>query len=240
VDYAVASHIYTCATEAGVVVLDAHHGKYSIIPIDRARTLEGMVQGWPTFTMLEALPGTPTGSPYSLLNSLIQGGMVTPMADLRLGMQKRAVGFVAQEAILDALAARDTPEIHWRQVMMFSLSVLYATFMLKRRSFEALLHNLQRRKDCHTRAVAQCSVAQIREHVRVFSWLRPFAYAESDACLFDSVVLTDFLFRQGIVADFLVGVRIRPFAAHSWVQAQGFALNDLPEYLAAYTPILSI
>ena len=123
---------------------------------------------------------------------------------------------------------------------MFSLSVLYATFMLKRRPFEALLHNLQRRKDCHRRAGTQCSVAQIREHVKVFSWLRPFAYAESDACLFDSVVLTDFLFRQGIAADFLVGVRIRPFAAHSWVQAQGFALNDLPEYLAAYTPILSI
>jgi hypothetical protein len=41
------------------------------------------------------------------------------------------------------------------------------------------------------------------------------------------------------LADLLIGVRIQPFVAHSWVQTQGFALNGLPEYLGAYTPILS-
>jgi hypothetical protein len=83
-------------------------------------------------------------------------------------------------------------------------------------------------------------MAEIRDSVKVFSWLRPFAYAQSDACLLDSVALMDFLLRRGVCADFFIGVKIRPFVAHSWVQAHGFAFNDAPEYLSAYTPILSV
>jgi len=242
VGYAIASHIYTCATQAGVVVLDAHHGKYSIIPIDRARSLEGVVQGWPSLAWVETVAGNgPTScSSSSLLNSLLQAGMVTPKTDLRFQVSERSVGFVAQEALLDALAAAEAPKIRWQHALTFTLSVTYATVMLKYRPFDALLHAFRRRKEYKRNAAANHSVDDLRECVKAFNWLRPFAYAESDACLLDSVALTDFLFRQGMSADFLIGVRIQPFAAHSWVQAWGFALNGLPEHLAAFTPILSV
>ena len=239
-DYAVANHIYTCATEAGVVVLDSRRGKYSIVPGDRARSLEEVVRGWPVLPPAEAASENQTAASSTLLNSLVRGGIVMPMTDPRLRVCTRTAVSVAQEALLDALAARERPKIRWRHVVTFSLSVTYAIAMLKSRPFEALLHNLRRRKERDASAHAKHSIADIRECVRSFSWLRPLAYAESEACLFDSVVLTDFLIRQGILAEFLIGVRIRPFVAHSWVQIQGFALNDLPEYLAAYTPILSV
>ncbi len=238
-EYAVPKYIHTCATEAGVVVLDARRGKYSIVPRDRARSLEGVVQGWPALPLAEPVAAGQT-VPSSLLNSLVSGGIVMPLAELPLAAAQGAKVFVAQEAILDALSARQQPEVHWHQVVTFFLSVTYATVMLKCRPFEALLDNLRRRKERRPTPIAKPSIAHIRECVKVFSWLRPFAYAESDACLFDSVALTDFLFRHGVLADFIIGVRVRPFLAHSWVQAEGFALNGLPEYLAVYTPILSV
>ena len=238
-DYVVPSHIYTCATAAGVVVLNARSGKYSIVPVDRAQTLEGVVQGWPALRLGEATSGNPVAL-SSLLNSLIHGGIVMPVTGPHLRRCERPAISLARKAILDALAAKHRPKIHSRDVGTFALSVLYAAFALKFRSFETLLNTLRQRKECRTRLAAGPSIEQIREYVRVFSWLRPFAYAESQACLFDSVALTDFLYRHGVLADLLIGVQIRPFVAHSWVQTQGFALNGLPEYLAAYTPILSV
>ena len=239
-DYVVPDYIYTCATEAGVVVLDARRGKYSMVTSDRARSLEGVVQGWPALPLMEFVAGHQTTPSSSLLKSLVDGGMVMPVADLPLRVCERGAVSVAQEALLDAMAARDPPRIHWRDVVLFFRSVMYATVMLKWRPFEALLFNFRQRKESRTTGAVTRSIAQIRECVRIFCWLRPFAYAESDACLFDSVALMDFLYRHGVLADFFIGVRIRPFVAHSWVQAQGFALNGLPEYLAAYSPILSV
>ena len=250
-DYAVADHIYACATEVGVVVLDARRGKYSIVPSDRARSLEGVVEGWPAVAVPEIGAAGQT-APSSLLSSLIGGGIVMPVAELSLQHRKllrdrellrgrKQVGILtARKALLDALSATEKPEIHSRDVATFFLSVAYATAMLKCRPFEALLLSLRRRKERSLTGAVTRSIEHLRECVKVFYWLRPFAYAESDACLFDSVVLTDFLFRQGVCAEFCIGVRIRPFVAHSWVQTQGVALNDLPEYLAAYTPILSV
>ena len=237
-NYALASHIHACATEAGVVVLDARRGKYSLVPGGRARSLEGVVQGWPALPLVEAV-SEGRSAPSSLLDSLVSGGIVTPVIDSPRICRRTALP-AASEAILDALAAREMPEIHARDVVAFFLSVMYASVMLKCRPFEALLLNLRQRKECHKKDITMPSIARIRECIKVFAWLRPFAYAESEACLFDSVALTDFLFRHGVLADFFVGVRIQPFAAHSWVQVQGFALNDLPEYLAAYTPILTV
>lgn len=239
-DYAIPNHIYTCATEAGVVVLDARRGKYSIVPGDRARSLEEVVQGWPALPHVEAVAENGAAPSSTLLNTLVRGGIVMPATDPRLRVRARAAVPVAPEAILDALSATERPKIRWRHAVTFSLSVTYAIVMLKCRPFEALLQSLRRRKERRGTAPANYSIAHIRECVKIFSWLRPFAYTESEACLFDSVVLTNFLFRQGVSADLLIGVRIRPFVAHSWVQVQGLALNDLPEYLAAYTPILSV
>jgi hypothetical protein len=238
-EYVVADHIYACATESGVVVLDARYGKYSFIPGDRARSVEGVVQGWPALPSVEMVAAERL-APSSLLKSLIEGGMVTRLSDHRSVHGERVVPFPAGEALLDALAATEETEVRWRDVVTFTLSVTYAKLMLKYRPFDALLSDLRRRKNGLPTGVSASPVTQIRESVKTFSWLRPFAYAESDACLFDSVALTDFLLRRGMSVDFFIGVRMRPFVAHSWVQAHRFALNELPEYLSAYTPILSV
>ncbi|MDB9313333.1 lasso peptide biosynthesis B2 protein [Spirulina sp. CS-785/01] len=49
-------------------------------------------------------------------------------------------------------------------------------------------------------------------------------------CLARSLVLWALLHRQGIEADFRIGVRQQEqFTAHAWVEYQGIPLNDVPE-----------
>jgi hypothetical protein len=37
----------------------------------------------------------------------------------------------------------------------------------------------------------------------------------------------------------VIGVKLNPFAAHCWLQVGDVVLNDLPERVAAFTPILT-
>lgn len=59
-------------------------------------------------------------------------------------------------------------------------------------------------------------------------------------CLFQSGLLLAFLNGAGLDATWVFGVRLRPFAAHCWLQAGDTALTDPPEALVAYHAILAI
>jgi Transglutaminase-like superfamily len=59
-------------------------------------------------------------------------------------------------------------------------------------------------------------------------------------CLVRSFVLLRFLQRSGLNAQWVFGVRTWPFGAHCWLQLGAVALDDFPERLAAYQPILSV
>lgn len=59
-------------------------------------------------------------------------------------------------------------------------------------------------------------------------------------CLIRSFVLLRFLQRSGCRATWVFGVRTWPFGAHCWIQLDDVALDDAPDRLAAYTPILGV
>jgi hypothetical protein len=60
------------------------------------------------------------------------------------------------------------------------------------------------------------------------------------SCLQDSLALHQWLGRYGAGADLVMGVKLDPFAAHCWLQVGDIVLNDLPETVAAFTPILAV
>jgi len=71
------------------------------------------------------------------------------------------------------------------------------------------------------------------ERTRV--WI-PRAYV----CLFNSLCLIRFLFRQGARASLVFGVRARPFSAHCWVEANGVILDPGGEDCATFTEIARV
>lgn len=58
-------------------------------------------------------------------------------------------------------------------------------------------------------------------------------------CLQRSFQMVCMLREAGVACRWVFGVRTWPFVAHCWVEADGVALNDSAERLAAFQPILS-
>lgn len=61
-----------------------------------------------------------------------------------------------------------------------------------------------------------------------------------DQCLLDSLALLRWLGDLRSGAALVFGVKLNPFAAHCWVQADDLVLNDRLDNVAAFTPLLMI
>lgn len=72
-----------------------------------------------------------------------------------------------------------------------------------------------------------------------YAAMRPWA-PFGGACLQRSYMMLDYLRRLGFDADWVIGVRTWPFAAHCWLQVEEVALDDDHERLAAYTPLMVV
>jgi hypothetical protein len=59
-----------------------------------------------------------------------------------------------------------------------------------------------------------------------------------DQCLARSLALVRALAAHGEAADLVIGVRVRPFSAHAWVQKDDLLLNESCDAVRGYTPIL--
>jgi len=57
-------------------------------------------------------------------------------------------------------------------------------------------------------------------------------------CLANTMLLSAFLRRHGIRATWVFGVRTYPFEAHCWLEWQDIVLNDTPDHVRWFTPIM--
>ncbi len=76
--------------------------------------------------------------------------------------------------------------------------------------------------------------------VRIFRRLSTLFYTARNACLLDSLVLTEFLLRYGHRPTLFIGVCTKPFFAHAWVQIGDCALNDSLEHAQTFRPLAAI
>lgn len=82
-------------------------------------------------------------------------------------------------------------------------------------------------------------VRRVRALVRTFQRLLPWTPGQG-ACLYRASVLLWLLRRAGQDADWVFGVRTWPFEAHCWLQIGEAVLDDDPERVAVYTPIMVV
>lgn len=61
-----------------------------------------------------------------------------------------------------------------------------------------------------------------------------------EQCLATSIAAMRMLLARRVRADLVIGVRLRPFQAHCWVQIGDSLVNDRVDTVAAFTPILVI
>jgi hypothetical protein len=85
----------------------------------------------------------------------------------------------------------------------------------------------------------ESAVAAVARDARAFDQLTPFVPFQGE-CLFRSFLLLAFLRAGGGDADWVIGVRTYPFEAHCWLQVGDIVLDDAPERVCGFMPILVI
>lgn len=115
----------------------------------------------------------------------------------------------------------------WRAVWL----QIAAIVRLKILGFERTLH-WATRSTARARERGFSRDAMIAAH----RWARS-ALPFKDACLPASLALARGLSRAGGHYELIVGVKINPFAAHCWLEAESAVLNDDLETIRQFTPI---
>lgn len=83
------------------------------------------------------------------------------------------------------------------------------------------------------------NIALIARLTRAFTRWLPWDPAQG-ACLYRAWVLRRILQSRGQTATWVFGVRTWPFGAHCWLQVDGFVLDDEPDRVAHYIPIMAV
>ena len=236
--YLLAAHVYPCVSGQHVVLMDLERDKYvAIVPAHR---LARWVRGWPVGTV--ETPDSPHNAEDdadSLVSQMLAHGML--VTDPHLG--KPAVPVSAARATrslvefdLDARSQASAAQL-WR----FGRSCLHAQLSLKLRPIQSIVEAVRDRKGRHAASREQnADPIRLRALVSAFTRLRPLFYTLRSACLLDSLTLLHFLGAEGIHPEWVFGVKTEPFDAHCWVQHGEVVLNDVPDRVRQYSPILVV
>jgi hypothetical protein len=136
--------------------------------------------------------------------------------------------------------ARGVVEVDWRSLFRLWRATLVATTWLRRRSLANIADRVLALRMRHSALAAEVSGDAMLAAVACYVRLRPFALTSRDRCLNDSLTLIHFLATQGLFPQWVIGVRVHPFGAHSWVQSGDVVLNDLAERVRHFRPILVV
>lgn len=126
------------------------------------------------------------------------------------------------------VAGTPSPADLTQAVALFTLGAL----RFRRLSLSALVDEAARGR----RGTPPVSAATVRR-ASIFSDLLVWSPWQG-RCLWRSYLLLRFLRAGGDDATWVFGVRTWPFAAHCWLQVEDVVLNDHPERVAVFTPIL--
>lgn len=230
------AHVRACYTGGHVVLLDLRRDKYLAVSGPSAETLAMYVEGWPTGGSRDC--NGESGAPVPpLINQMLVRGLLTSRSAERAGP---IAVLPRPESTLLTNDANYRPRIGAARVARFLLAVTGAAVRLRWRGLDHIVNAVRARKAKGTAAGAQFQLRAAQEAVMAFDHLRPLAFSSRGACLLDSLAVIDYLAGEHLYPTWVIGVKTKPFGAHSWVQQDQDVLNDLPEHVRAFTPILTV
>ena len=237
--YWLPAHIYACRVPGGAVFLDLHRNRYLGVGETETHVLRRHVANWQdTGPALEHGSINETAA-ARILDSLAEFALLQPEVEHRpfspisTGLHEARLGLDTFQASPQPIRMLDS----WR----FLRSCFWAYYVLHTSS----LYDAARAVD-DFRQVDGSSVSsptdttQIHRCVQIFRRLRPYVFAAHGRCLFQALALARFLQYYRARALWVIGVRVRPWAAHSWVQQGDLILDGTPESVREYTPILAV
>jgi hypothetical protein len=165
-------------------------------------------------------------------DNLIERGLLCRGGDEKNLMLRTSVPPLSMDlprAVVEARGALRPVDL-----IYFALACTQAVWLLKRQPLEVIASRVTaaRRND------EPLDLVDAFGRVQVFRRLRRLVFSEKDRCLLNALALVLFLRRYGHFPLFVIGVKTRPFGAHSWVQHQQILLEGDPASVCHFVPIL--
>ena len=237
--YYFSNHASGCETAEGAIFLDFRSGKYLGVPADKLVALRRCIRGWPApADALTAVPEPLPDDSMSILTELLQKELLTQSPPEQSPVQPQDVP-TPTEALPDDRHDTASEAFRLWLTVTLLLSIAYVWVNLKLNRLETVIQHIQslkRRAEFHEQLPEAARLRTIVSHFRRVSlWI----YSRRNQCLFDSLVLTRFLYWHKIVPTLVFGVSTKPFAAHAWVQVSDVMLTDAVELALQTTPIFA-
>ena len=226
-----------CELDEGAIFLSLAKNRYFAIDARYVALLKRRGFGCSQMPARTEQAQSPCG--FHELNELIDAGLITTSSPRP--SQPSAAGIATTGSIFDGVAICRPHRLRYVDVIKFIASTSRVSFELGTGQLRRLVHAIRERRTSRAASVLAAG-ARDRELsvLRTFLAIRPWFYTARDACLLDSLVLSDFLWRHRILSTLVIGVRTKPFGAHAWVQIGTATLNDSPENVQHYLPILAV
>ena len=236
--YRLADDVFLCLADNRYVFLDLRRDQYLSLNRRNTDRVIALLSGPDT-----AVSETPEGRNVSgcdktqrVVQTLVDKGIFVTTG--KSGKTVEITTADTPESTLLVEGKDHKPVVRLRHWIMFFRASVKASWKLQFYSMKRTVRSIDRRK---RQSEKSCSADHetLRQLLAIFCRLRPF-YARKYICLFDSLALVEFLAYYRLYPQWVFGVVAEPFGAHCWVQNDQYVLNDRPEYVRGYTPIMVV
>lgn len=233
-------HVRACSTASGTVLLDLRRNRYFGVGRKETRVLSSLAANWQeapaTSSFTADLDALPIEDAVRIADKLVEAGLLSRDAAEPAAFTPTAIDLNSLLTSVGHEVERRSP-IRWRHIVDFLRACTWARRSVRSRTLYVVAEEIGRKKNA---ASAPFDAERAIELVGVFRRLRPHTFAARDQCLFHALALVKFLSAYDIYPTWVIGVRTKPWAAHSWVQQGTLLLDANPEQVCDYSPILAI
>lgn len=211
-----------CVLERRTIFLDIDADRYFGIPQSTEAAFRKLVEG--SELSAQDLQTLQPLSAQALLQSC------SPSAPL----QSEVVDVAEADTVLD------TGPVSVRHLIIALCWQLSASMTLKVGSFQAIIRRLKSPKGFGSRHLSEAERGRRAFQVASAHDAVGRILSRQDQCLRNAIALRWALAWAGVDAKLVLGVKVGPFEAHSWVQFERAVLNDYLDRVREYRPIVAV
>lgn len=233
--YYLPQHVYACRTDEGVIFLDARHDRYFGLGGAGVAALPEFINNWTKSdhgVRSDVETSVAQVEVQRVADNLTERGLLRRCTDEGTPIHRTSAPPLAIDRPRAVTEAQR--QLRLIDVLYFTVAFLQARWLLKRLPLEAIASRVSAAR-CHQE---QLDLVDLFGHVNTFRRLRRLFFSEKDRCLLNALALVLFLRRYGHFPLFVIGVKTRPFGAHSWVQYGQILLDGDPARICHFVPIL--
>lgn len=237
-EYFLPPHVRVCKTATGAVVLDLKRNRYFSVGKKEAYTLcaLGPDSSREAGDIMDSQEALTSQAVKRVADHLVKVGLLDAQASTDPPIAPGEIELNGQLTSIGHEINRST-RMNLGHACNFLRACTWARRAIRSRTLYCVAGEISAGK---CRQPGSFDTQRAVELVCIFRRLRPFAFTAKDQCLFHALALTRFLSFYQVFPTWVIGVRARPWAAHSWVQQGSLLLDSNPEHVCDYTPILTV